>query len=170
MPSAPSASSARKRRSLLEAIITGTFVMLSFPIGTANAQGEPRYPWEAGLLVTTIQMGAPGEKPLGFGGRIGRELGNHITVEAEANHFPQNPGGNFGETQVVGGFKAGGHVGLWGGFIKVRPGLLHFGGRDFRGRNSVLDYPVLDIGVAAERNIRERMVFRMDFGDTVVFY
>ena len=82
--------------------------MLSFPIGAANAQGEQKYKWEAGFQVTTIQFGVPAEKPIGFGGRIGRELVNHITLEAEANHFPENPSGNFGETQMVGGIKAGG--------------------------------------------------------------
>jgi hypothetical protein len=61
--------------------------MLSFPIGAANAQGEQKYKWEAGFQVTTIQFGMPAEKPIGFGGRIGRELVNHITLEAEANHF-----------------------------------------------------------------------------------
>jgi len=159
-----------KRKSMLKAIIAGTVVLLSFPIGTAKAQGELHYKWEAGFQVTTIQLGAPAEKPFGLGGRIGRELGNHITVEAEANHFPENPSGNFGETQVVGGVKAGGHFGSWGGFIKIRPGLLHFGGRDFRARNSALNYAVLDIGAVAERSITERMVFRMDFGNTIVFY
>jgi len=155
---------------MLKAIIAGTLVMLSFQIGTANAQRELSYKWEAGFQVTTIQLGAPAEKPIGLGGRIGREFGNHITIEAEANHFPENPSGNFGETQVVGGIKAGGHVGSWGGFIKVRPGLMHFGGSDFRARNSALDHAVLDIGAVAERNLRGRMVFRMDFGDTVIFY
>src|SRR5215468_4777289 len=132
MASAASVVFSAKRKAMLKAIIAGTVVMVSLPIGAANAQGEPKYQWEAGFQVTTIQFGVPAEKPFGLGGRIGRELGNHITVEAEANHFPENPSGNFGETQVVGGVKAGGHVGSWGGFIKIRPGLLHFGGRDFR--------------------------------------
>jgi len=169
MASAPSVSFSANRKAMLKAIIAGTVVMVSLPIGAANAQGEPNYKWEAGFQVTTIQFGAPAEKPLGLGGRIGRELGNHITVEAEANHFPENPSGNFGETQVVGGVKAGGHFGSWGGFIKIRPGLLHFGGRDFRARNSALDHAVLDLGAVAERSITERMVFRMDFGNTMVF-
>jgi len=155
---------------MLKAIIAGTVVMVSLPIGAANAQGERKYEWEAGFQVTTIQFGAPAEKPFGLGGRIGRELGNHITVEAEANHFPENPSGNFGETQAVGGIKAGGHLGSWGGFIKIRPGLLHFGGRDFRARNSALNYAVLDIGAIAERSITERMIFRMDLGNTIIFY
>jgi hypothetical protein len=167
--SAPVSSSA-KRNAMLKAIIAGTLVMLSSPIGAANAQGEQKYKWEAGFQVTTIQFGVPAEKPVGFGGRIGRELVKHITLEAEANRFPENPSGNFGETQVVGGVKAGGHVGSWGGFIKIRPGLLHFGGRDFRARNSALDRAVVDIGAVAERSITERMVFRMDFGNTIVFY
>src|SRR5215831_4560563 len=170
MASPASVSFSAKRKAMLKAIIGGTVVMLSFPIGAANAQGEPKYKWEAGFQVTTIQFGAPAEKPLGLGGRIGRERGNHITVEAEANHFPENPSGNFGETQMVGGIKAGGHVGSWGGFIKIRPGLLHFGGRDFRARNSALNYAVLDIGAVAERSVTERMVFRMDFGNTIAFY
>src|SRR5215468_901788 len=162
MASAASVSFSAKRKTMLKTIIGGTVVMLSFPIGVANAQGEPKYQWEAGFQVTTIQFGAPAEKPL--------ELGNHITVEGEANHFPENPSGNFGETQVVGGIKAGGHIGSWGGFIKIRPGLLHFGGRDFRARNSALDHAILDIGAVAERSITERMVFRMDFGNTIIFY
>src|SRR5215510_12662137 len=151
MASAPSVSFSANRKAMLKAIIVRTVVMVLLPIGAANAQGEPNYKWEAGVQVTTIQFGAPAEKPLGLGGRIGRELGNHITVEAEANHFPENPSGNFGETQMVAGVKAGGHIGPWGGFIKIRPGLLHFGGRDFRARNSALDYAVLDIGAVAER-------------------
>jgi hypothetical protein len=170
MASAPSVSSSAKCKAMVQAIIAGTVVMLSFPLAAANAQGEPKYKWEAGFQVTTIQFGTPAEKPIGFGGRIGRELGNYITVEAEANHFPENPSGNFGETQVVGGVKAGGHVGSWGGFIKIRPGLVHFGGRDFRARNSALDHPVLDVGAVAERSITERVVFRMDLGNTIIFY
>jgi hypothetical protein len=153
-----------------KAIIAGTVLVLSFLIGAANAQGEWKYKWEAGFQVTTIQLGAPAEKPIGLGGRIGRSLDNHITVEAEANHFPENPSRNFGETQVVGGIKAGGQFSSWGGFIKIRPGLLHFGGGNFRARNSALDHAVLDIGAVAERSITERMVFRMDFGDTIIFY
>jgi len=155
---------------MFKAIIAGTVLLLLFRIGFANAQGESKYKWETGFQVTTIQLGTPAEKPFGLGGRIGLSLGNHITVEAEANHFPENPSRNFGETQVVGGIKAGGHVSSWGGFIKIRPGLLHFGGGDFRSRNSALDHPVLDIGAVAERRITERMVFRMDFGDTLIFY
>jgi hypothetical protein len=170
MASAPSVSSSAKRKAVLKAIIGGTVVMLSFPIGAANAQAEPKYKWVAGFQVTTIQLGAPAEKPIGVGGRIGRELGNHIAVEAEANHFPENPSRNFGETQVVGGIKAGGHISSWGGFIKIRPGLLHFGGGDFRARNSALDHAVLDLGAVAERSITERMVFRMDIGNTIIFY
>jgi hypothetical protein len=170
MASAPSVSSSAKRKAVLKAIIGGTVVMLSFPIGGANAQGEPKYKWVAGFQVTTIQLGAPAEKPIGVGGRIGRELGNHIAVEAEANHFPENPSRNFGETQVVGGIKAGGHISSWGGFIKIRPGLLYFGGGDFRARNSALDQAVLDLGAVAERSITERMVFRMDIGNTIIFY
>src|SRR5262245_9675736 len=155
---------------MLKANVAGTVLLLLFRVGFANAQAESKYKWETGFQVTTIQLGTPAEKPFGLGGRIGRSLGNNITVEAEANHFPENPSHNFGETQVVGGIKAGGHVGLWGGFIKIRPGLLHFGGGDFRSRNSSVDHAMLDIGAVVERTIRERMVFRMDFGDTLIFY
>src|SRR5215510_13743347 len=146
MASAASVVFSAKRKAMLKAIIAGTVVMVSLPIGAANAQGERKYEWKAGFQVTTIQFGAPAEKPFKLGGRIGRKLGHHITVEAEANHFPENPSGNFGETQVVGGVKAGSYFGSWGGFIKIRPGLLHFGGRDSRARNSALNCAVLDIG------------------------
>src|SRR5262249_42683300 len=77
MANAQSVSSSAKRKAILKAIIAGTVVMLLFPIGAANAQGELNYKWEAGFQVTTIQFGAPAEKPFGLGGRIGRELGNH---------------------------------------------------------------------------------------------
>ena len=69
-----------KRKAMLKAIIAGMTVILSIPIGAANAQEELHYKWEAGFQLTTIQLGAPAEKPFGLGGRIGRELGNHITV------------------------------------------------------------------------------------------
>src|SRR5262245_31921388 len=155
---------------MLKANVAGTVLLLLFRVGFANAQAESKYKWETGFQVTTIQLGTPAEKPFGLGGRIGRSLGNNITVEAEANHFPENPSGNFGETQVVAGVKAGGHVGSWGGFIKIRPGLLHFGGGDFRACNSVLDYAILDVGAVAERSITERIVFLMDFGNTIDIY
>ena len=116
-----------------KAIIAGMVVMLLFPIEPANAQGEPKYTWDAGVQVTTIQFGALAEKPIGFGGRIGRAVGNHITVEAEANHFPENPSGDFGETQLLAGIRAGGYVRPWGGFIKIRPGRKH---NDFLRRRS----------------------------------
>jgi hypothetical protein len=119
--------------------------------------------------VTTIR-GRAGGKAVWTGRTDPSTARSHITVEAEANRFPENPSGNFGETQVVGGVRAGGYVDSWDGFIKIRPELLHFGGRDFRARNSALDYAVLDIGAVAQRNITKQLIVRMDFGSTLVFY
>src|SRR5262245_60582165 len=146
---------------LSRTIIVGAVVMLSQPARVAGAEEQPDNEWEAGLQTTIIRLAVPSERSLGFGGRIGRTLSTHIAVEAEANHFPENPGGNFAETQVVGGVKAGARVGSWSGFIKIRPGWLRFGGRDFRARNSASNYAVLDLGAVAERSITDRIAFRM---------
>jgi hypothetical protein len=61
MASASSISFA-KRKTMLKAIIAGTVVMLSFPIGAANAQGEPKYKWEAGLQVDDHPIRCAGRK------------------------------------------------------------------------------------------------------------
>jgi len=155
---------------LSRTIIVGAVVMLSQPARVAGAEEQPDNEWEAGCQTTIIRLAVPSERSLGLGGRIGRTLSTHIAVEAEANHFPENPGGNFGETQVVGGVKAGARVGSWSGFIKIRPGWLRFGGRDFRARNSASNYAVLDLGAVAERSITDRIAFRMDAGNTLIFF
>jgi hypothetical protein len=139
-------------------------------ISQAKSRDNPGGQWEVGGQITTIRFHAPSEKPLGFGGRVGRDLGRHFGLEAEANYFPQNPSTNFGETQVAAGVKAGVHLGRWGLSLKVRPGLIHFGG-DFARRNpAITNRFALDSGGVAEFNLRPWLGLRIDFGDTMVFY
>lgn len=137
----------------------------------ARAQDVMEHPWEAGFQVTAIEFRGPAEKPFGLGGRLGRNLNRHLSLEAEASYFPQNQQGNFGETQVVAGMKAGVWLGQWGAFFKVRPGLVHFGGSFFRERNpNIANRFALDIGGVWELNLSSRFAGRMDIGDTMIFY
>jgi hypothetical protein len=136
----------------------------------ARPQDQPDGPWEVGGQFTATSFHAPGEKALGFGGRVGRGFGSHLGFEAEANYYPQNPSSNYGETEVVAGVKAGGHLGRWSLFGKLRPGLMNFGG-DFARRNpGVTSRFALDVGGVAELNLTPRFGLRFDVGDTIIFY
>jgi hypothetical protein len=126
---------------------------------------------EAGAQFTALDLtGSLGEKPAGFGGRFAYNLNRYLAVETEANYFPQNPDGDFGQTQFLAGIRAGFNIDGIGVYAKLRPGFVHFGGAAFRvynGNNPTR--PALDIGGLVQYLPRSRRVgLRVDWGDTLV--
>lgn len=147
--------------------ITGLFLFLGLH---AAAQ------FEFGAQLTALDLrNVVGEKPLGLGGRFGYNVTEHLSAESELNYFPQNPSGNFGETQALFGFKAGQRFadvpafGDFGLFAKARPGLVHFGGPFFAERNPDNRTKLaFDLGVVFERYFKSHGVFRLDFSDVII--
>ena len=124
-----------------------------------------------GLLLDRLGEGAPG-----LGGRVAYDfpLKNSVILspEFEFNHFPANPSGNFGETQLLAGGKIGVRRGRTGIFAKLRPGVLHIPGNgDFGERNGgAANLFALDTGVVMEYWHRQHFCFRLDLGDTMVYF
>lgn len=123
----------------------------------------------AGLRVNQLKEGAAG-----LGVRTAYDIplkyGLIVSPEVEFNYFPQNPSGNFGESQLLAGAKAGVRRGQIGLFGKVRPGFLRlpsdgdFGARNHGGATNF----ALDTGVVMEYWPRQQVALRFDVGDTMV--
>lgn len=125
---------------------------------------------EAGAFLSYVNMSkSVGEGPGGFGGRVSYNLNNYLALEAEASHYPQNPSGNFGQSLVSAGVKAGIRSERVGLFAKARPGVMHFGGRAFRARHQgSQDYFAFDAGGVLELYPNSRVLLRLDISDTLV--
>jgi hypothetical protein len=83
-------------------------VLFSSSVSTQiHAQSETTRKVEVGAQITALHLREVGEGPLGFGGRFSYNFTYHFAFDGEATHFPQDPDGNFGQTQAVAGVKAG---------------------------------------------------------------
>ncbi len=156
-----------KRRSLLWFTLALLLVSCS-----ARAEDSSDRRFEIGTQLTVLKMrNSIGETPGGIGGRVGYNLNQYVTLESEVNYFPQNPSGNFGETEALFGAKAGLRSSGFGIFAKARPGFVHFGGDFYRVRNpGNLTHPAFDLGGVAEFYPKEHLGVRIDFGDTIVAF
>lgn len=128
------------------------------------------HPIEVGGFLTTIDLrDSIHEKPGGFGGRFTYNFTSNFAFDAEAAYFPENPGGNFGQTVALAGLRVGIRSESLGAFAKVRPGVVRFGGAFFRARNDgSQNYFALDVGAVVELYPTSRVIVRLDFGDTIV--
>src|SRR5215467_10560917 len=151
---------------------------LLFAIGLGTSLTSPgqteKHPLETGAQFTGLHLNTLGERALGFGGRGSYEFTRRtliIAPEVEFNYFPQNPSGNFGETQLLAGVRAGVKIDQFGFFLKARPGLVHFGGGDFTERNggSATNFAV-DVGGVFEYYVSQRVAIRLDWGDTMIHF
>jgi hypothetical protein len=126
--------------------------------------------FEIGALLTGLNLNSiQGEYPAGIGGRFGYNFTDFLTVETEVNYFPQNPAGNFGETQALWGIKAGHRFGRLGLFGKARPGLVHFGGDFYRTYNYANPTKfAFDLGFVLEGYFGSHGIFRFDVSDVVI--
>jgi hypothetical protein len=125
---------------------------------------------ELGVQFTTISLHEFSEKRPGVGGRFGYNLSSHISLDTEVNHFPENPSGNFGETQALFGVKVGKRFDRIGVFAKARPGVIHFGGGDFSQRLRDKTHLALDLGGVLEYGLSPHIFVRFDLGDTIVAF
>jgi Outer membrane protein beta-barrel domain len=128
------------------------------------------HPIEVGGFITAIDLrDTVGEKPGGFGGRFAYNFTNNFAFDAEAAYFPENSGGNFGQTAALAGLKAGIRSESFGVFAKLRPGVVRFGGDFFRTYNNrSQNYFAVDVGASLEFYPSPRVIVRVDLGDTIV--
>ena len=149
-------------------------ISLAALIVVRSAQAQADKPLEVGVLFSVMQVDPLGEGPVSIGARVSYDLPvQRLTVapELEFNYFPQNPSGNFGETQLLAGVRAGVKIDQFGFFLKARPGLVHFGGGDFTERNggSATNFAV-DVGGVFEYFVSQRVAIRLDWGDTMIHF
>lgn len=136
------------------------------------AQSADRF--QAGVQFTGFHINQLDEGAAGFGGRLAYDFLDEsvvLSMEGEFNYFPQNPSGNFGESQFLTGVKTGFAAERVGLFAKLRPGFVHFAGGDFAERNhgTATDF-ALDAGGVIEYRLSNRTVLRIDWGDTMVYF
>jgi hypothetical protein len=146
-------------------------ILLSALTTVVVAQTER--PLEIGAQFTALRVNPLGEGAGSVGGRASYDLGfRRLTVapEVEFNYFPQNPSGNFGETQLLAGARAGFRIDQFGFFLKLRPGVVHFGGGDFVERNGSSTNFAMDAGGVLEYYISRRVALRVDWGDTMIYF
>ena len=112
---------------------------------------------------------------VGGGIRLGYNVTDHFSVEAEGNIFrrPSDPEGR--RSQGLFGIKWGRRSGNAGLFAKARPGFMRFD-RIFsfvRSPQTNVEvktnvYFALDLGAVVELYPSRRSIIRFDFGDTIV--
>ena len=124
-------------------LASGLLLVSRIAFGQSGSE-QPRF--EAGAQLTSIRLNALGESPLGIGGRFGYHLNDHLALDAQLNYFPENPSGNFGETQVLAGMRLGSRVDRWGIYARAGAGAIHFGGDFFDLRLSSKTHFALDLG------------------------
>jgi len=136
------------------------------------AQEEKKTPFEAGAQFTGLHVNTLGENAAGIGGRTSYEFtpGKLIFApELEFNYFPQNPSGNFGESELLTGVRVGFQASRVGVFLKVRPGFVRFAGNDFKSRNNGPSTNfACDVGAVLEYPTSSRVRVRVDFADTLI--
>lgn len=150
-----------------------TIVLFLFVI---SVETRAQYDWrktEAGFVITGLDVNdAVGEKPIGIGGRLGYNFNEYVAIDGQLNYFPENPQGNFGQTQGLLGVRAGVRVNKRiGVFAKVRPGFVRFGGDFFKVRNGgARNYFDLDVGGVLEFYPNSRVIVRVDYGDNIIMF
>jgi Outer membrane protein beta-barrel domain len=121
----------------------------------------------------------------GFGGRFGYNLNRYFSIEAEGNFFPDTARYDLRKTrkaQLFTGAKAGIRTEEFGIFAKAKPGIMYFSG--FPLHDSCSGFflgPIscnlekqtnfaLDLGVVAEYYTSDRVILRLDMGDTIIHF
>jgi len=147
-------------------------LLIFFTVLSTAGAAQTERPLEIGAQFSVLDVKPLEEGAGSVGTRASYDLSfKKITVapEIEFNYFPQNPSGNFGETQLLAGVRTGVKLGQFGFFLKTRPGLVHFGGDDFKERNhgGSTNFAV-DVGGVFEYYISSRVALRLDWGDTMI--
>ena len=177
-------------------LLMGLTAAVCFVMAGANpaiAQGED-HPFEVGGVYTIIQLtdfqsrvipnGAGDNTLSGLGGRFAYNINKHLSIDAEANFFPETHLLNeeFGQKmQGFVGLKAGIRKHRVGVFAKARPGVMWFGEFPSRGNCSPTNFGsvcgvshekdfAMDLGGVFEFYPVDRLILRADLGDTIIKY
>jgi len=126
--------------------------------------------YEVGLQLTGLHLHKIDEAPFGVGARFNYNVTRFVAADIEVTHYPENPSGNFGETAALAGIRAGKRFGRIGTFLKVRPGLMHFGGDYFQLRLDVKTHFTMDVGGVLEYYPSPHTFVRVDAGDTTIYF
>jgi len=129
---------------------------------------EPKF--DVGIQFSTLRLREIGEGAAGVGGWFSYHVTGHLALEGVVNRYPENPSGNFGETQVLFGALAGRTFDNLGVFAKARAGFIHFGGDFFTLRLNDRTHPTIDLGGVLEYYPSKHIVLRMDVGDSIIMY
>ena len=149
----------------------GACIVLLFLVPASRAYAQDRRgPIEVGFQVTGVHLHKIDETPLGFGGRVLIDFHRRFGLDAEVDHYPENPSGNFGETAALLGIRSGGRWSRFGAFAKARAGVMHFGGAYFDQRLERKTVADMDVGGMLEYYPSPRTTIRIDIGDTILFY
>jgi hypothetical protein len=125
---------------------------------------------QLGVQLTGVHLHKLHESPLGIGGRFHYNITPLIAPDLEFTYYPENPSGNFGQTAVLFGVRAGRQFDRIGFFLKGRPGLMHFAGEYFDLRLDQTTFFIVDIGGVVEYYPTPRTFLRIDAGDTVIYF
>jgi hypothetical protein len=144
--------------------------LLSLLIASRPGYAQAAHPvTEVGLHLVSLRLTAVEERVFGIGAIIARDVLPLLSIDADVNYFPENPSGNFGETEALLGVKLGTRSDRMGLFAKVHFGFIHFGGQFFDGRLPNRTKPALDLGLVFEHYARSgRWGWRVDGGDTII--
>jgi len=161
-------------------------VLLLIHTAAASAWAQTQSPdlrHDIGATVTWLNFNGLGETGMGVGGRIGSEVVDLLSIEAEANLFPADQRVTGRKLQALAGAKLGSRSRVFGLFGKVRAGGIRFG-NDFLppGTGCVAVFPTpraclasrraltLDYGSVVEIYPSERWIARVDTGTTFIWY
>lgn len=148
----------------------GALAVLAFLLAAAP-DARAQTPFYLGAHIGGHRLSELDQSRLGYGFRLGYEAYlPFISLESEVNFFPTTSGGDLGETQAFFGLKFGKRIGRWGGFLKARPGLTHFGGGAFSQRLTERTKFAMDLGGGVEFDLSEKVGLRLDLSDVKIFY
>ena len=144
-------------------IVVGLCILFSpFPIYAQR--------YEVGVQLTGVHLHKIDEGAFGIGARFHYNLTPLIASDLEVTHYPENSSGNFGETTVLFGVRAGKRFDRFGAFLKGRPGFIHFGGEYFASRMEPKTHLMFDLGGILEYYPSPHTFVRIEGGDTVIYF
>lgn len=157
-----------KQKTLSAVLIAMALMFFSLEAQAQSRETTPRF--EVGGHFIGLRLHDFGEGPGGAGLRFTYNIDDHFSLEAEADHFPENPSGNFGESLALVGLKVGKRNDTFGVFGKARPGVIHFGGDFFSRRLDKFTFLAVNVSGALEYYPTRRIVLRFELGDMIIAY
>jgi hypothetical protein len=153
-------------------VVRGACLVVIWLAARPSAAAQvPDYRLELGAHLTSIDFVGLDERAPGVGFRGGWRFFEGLVAETDFNYLPENPGGNYGQTVIVSGLRAGLPIDRLELAVKAKPGAVRFGGTIFQAFNPGVAWkPALDLGGVVIYQTRSRVRVRADFGDLLIFY